>query len=52
MARLQPRLIWVHHMAVGAGLGIVGQVGIAFGVEEGVSSQADHTAAPQEAVPL
>src|SRR5208282_6852996 len=37
MARLQPSFILcLHHMTVGARLGIIGQVGIPFGVEESV----------------
>ena len=42
MARLQPSFILcLHHMTVGARLGIIGQIGIPFGVDEGISAKAD-----------
>ena len=36
---LTPRL---HDMTIGAGRGIVRQIGIPFGVEEGIGAKADH----------
>lgn len=33
-----------HHMAIGAGCGIVGEVRIPFGVDEGVPAKADQKA--------
>lgn len=42
MRRLHPSIVlFVHHMAIGAGLRIVGQIGITFGVNKGVNTNAD-----------
>src|ERR1035441_7938136 len=43
MARLQPRFVLcLHDMTVGAGRGIIRQVGIPFGVDKGVGAKADY----------
>jgi len=45
VARFQPGVVLgTHHMAIGAGCGIVGEVRIAFRVDEGVSAEADQKA--------
>jgi hypothetical protein len=45
MAGLDPAIILrVHHMAVGAGAGIVGKVGVAFSIDKSVSADAKRDA--------